>query len=141
EFAGTGYLSSSFAPFSLGSDPASSGFTVRDLSLPKGVDDNRFGRRRDILQTVNQHFVSREKADSLDAVDTFYQRAYSMVSSQQAREAFDINAESDKLRDAYGRGQAGSRMLMARRLVEAGVRFVTLTCGGWDMHSGIKQGI
>lgn len=141
EFAGTGYLSSSFAPFSLGADPASGNFTVRDLKLPGGVTDERFTRRRNILQAVNEHFVKKEKADSLDAVDTFYQRAYAMVSSPQARDAFDINKEDPKLRDAYGRNQAGARMLMARRLVEAGVRFVTLTYGGWDMHNNIADGI
>jgi len=139
-FAGTGYLSSSFAPFSLGSDPASGGFTVRDLKLPGGVDDTRFARRRKILDAVNDHFKAKEKGDSLDAVDSFYQRAYSMVSSQKAREAFDINKEDPKLRDAYGRNTAGARLLMARRLVEAGVRFVTLTYGGWDMHSNIANG-
>ncbi|MFP6574674.1 MAG: DUF1501 domain-containing protein [Pirellulaceae bacterium] len=139
-FAGTGYLSSSFAPFSLGSDPASGSFTVRDLKLPGGVDDTRFSRRRKILDAVNDHFKSKEKGDSLDAVDSFYQRAYSMVSSQKAREAFDLNKEDGKLRDAYGRNTAGARLLMARRLVEAGVRFVTLTYGGWDMHSNISGG-
>ncbi len=90
QFAGTGYLSSSFAPFSLGSDPASGNFTVRDLKLPGGVDDSRFARRRKVLDAVNDHFVSKEKADSLDAVDSFYQRAYAMVSSEKAREAFNI---------------------------------------------------
>jgi hypothetical protein len=92
EFAGTGYLSSSFAPFSLGSDPASGGFTVRDLKLPGGVDDTRFARRRKVLDTVNAYFAQKEKADSLDALDTFYLRAYAMVSSEKAREAFNINA-------------------------------------------------
>jgi len=140
-YAGTGYLSSSFAPFSLGSDPASGSFTVKDLKLPGGVDDTRFNRRRTILGAVNDYFATREKADSLDAVDTFYERAYSLVSSKAAREAFDISKEPAKLRDEYGRNSAGQRMLMARRLVEAGVRFVTLTYGGWDMHSNIKGGI
>ncbi|RMG35258.1 MAG: DUF1501 domain-containing protein [Planctomycetota bacterium] len=139
EFAGTGYLSSSYAPFSLGSDPASGSFTVRDLNLPRGIDDKRFVRRRRILDAVNEYFVQKEKSDALDAVDTFYQRAYAMISSQKAREAFNINAEPAKLRDQYGRNQAGQRMLMARRLVEAGVRFVTLTYGGWDMHSNIAR--
>jgi len=140
-FAGTGYLSSSFAPFSLGSDPASGSFTVRDLKLPGGVDDKRFTRRRRVLDAVNDHFLSKEKADSLDAVDSFYQRAYSMVSSQKAREAFNINAEPAKIRDEYGRNSAGARMLLARRLCEAGARFVTLTYGGWDMHTNIAGGI
>ncbi len=139
EFAGTGYLSSSYAPFSVGSDPASDGFTVRDLTLPGGVDDNRFTRRRNILDAVNGHFTSKEKADSINAVDTFYQRAYSMVSSESAREAFNIKAEPDAIRDEYGRNTAGARMLLARRLVEGGSRFITLTYGGWDMHDNIHN--
>jgi hypothetical protein len=141
EFAGTGYLSSSFAPFSLGSDPADNGFTVQDLKLPGGVTDNRFSTRRRMLDAVNNYFVEKEKADSLKAVDTFYQRAYSMVSSAKAREAFNIAAEPAKLRDEYGRNQAGARMLLARRLVEAGSRFVTMVYGGWDLHDNVQNGI
>ena len=137
EFAGTGYLSSSFAPFSLGSDPAQGGFQVRDLTLPNGVDDSRFARRRSALDAVNAYFHAKEKSDSIDAMDTFYDRAYSLISSKEAREAFNINAESAAVRDEYGRNEAGQRMLMAKRLVGAGVRFVSLTYGGWDMHSGI----
>lgn len=139
EFAGTGYLSSSFAPFSLGADPASNGFQVRDLTLPNGVDDNRFGRRRSALDAVNDYFAKKEKSDGLKAMNTFYERAYSLVSSKDAREAFNIDAEPAALRDEYGRNQAGARMLMARRLVAAGVRFVSLTYGGWDMHAGIAR--
>lgn len=140
-YAGTGYLSSSYAPFSLGSDPASGGFKVRDLSLPSGVDDARFTRRRSALEAVNSHFAQRDKSDVVGAMDTFYERAYSLVSSKQAREAFDIGAEDKKLREQYGQNQAGQRMLMARRLVEAGVRLVSLTYGGWDMHRNITDGI
>ena len=136
-YAGTGYLSSSFAGFSLGSDPAQNGFRVRDLALPNSVDVQRFDRRRKLLNVVNDHFKKREKSDSMEAVDTFYNRAYSLVSSQQAREAFDIEKEDAKTRDQYGRNTAGSRMLLARRLVEAGVRYVTLTYGGWDHHDNI----
>ena len=141
EFAGTGYLSSSYAGFSLGADPAADGFKVRDLALPGGVDDKRFVTRRSILDTVNAHFKAKEEADALDAVDTFYNRAYSLISSQQAREAFDLDKEDPKLRDQYGRNQAGARLLLARRLVESGVRFVTTTYGGWDMHNNIEAGI
>ncbi|QDT99339.1 DUF1501 domain-containing protein [Gimesia aquarii] len=140
-FAGTGYLSSSFAPFSVGSDPASNGFKVRDLNLPGGVDTNRFTRRRSILGAVNDHFVSKEKSDALEAVDTFYKQAYDMVSSKASQEAFDLNKEDAKTRDAYGRNSAGARMLLSRRLVEAGARFVTMTYGGWDMHDRIQDGI
>jgi len=140
-FAGTGYLSSSYAPFSLGSDPANAGFSVQDLALPGGVDEKRFTTRRSALEAVNEHFAKKEKADNLQAMDTFYQRAYSLISSQKAREAFNINAEPNPVRDEYGRNAAGQRFLMARRLVQAGVRFVSLTYGGWDMHIGIKPGM
>ena len=138
-YAGTGYLSSSFAGFSLGADPAQKGFRVRDLQLPGGVTPEHFDRRRRLLDVVNDHFRQREKSDSLDAVDTFYNRAYSLIGSQQAREAFDLEKEDAKIRDAYGRNQAGARMLLARRLVEAGARFVTLTYGGWDHHDQIER--
>jgi uncharacterized protein (DUF1501 family) len=90
---------------------------------------------------VNQYFASKEKADTIRAMDTFYQRAYSLISSKEAREAFNIGAEPAPLRDEYGRNEAGQRMLLARRLVGAGVRFVTLTYGGWDMHNGIRDGM
>lgn len=136
-YAGTGYLGSSFGPFSLGSDPAGSDFKVRDLSLPSGVDENRFAQRRSALDAVNEHFAAQEKADALDAMDSFYQSAYGLISSPEARAAFDINAEPAKIRDEYGRTQAGQRLLMARRLVEAGVRVVTVTYGGWDHHRDI----
>jgi uncharacterized protein (DUF1501 family) len=139
-YAGSGYLSSAYAPFSLGSDPANAGFTVQDLTLPGGVDTKRFTTRRTMLDTVNEHFASREKADVISAMDTFYQRAYSLISSQKAREAFNIHAEPAPLRNEYGQNPAGQRMLLARRLVAAGVRFVSLTYGSWDLHSGIKDG-
>ncbi len=90
-----------------------------------------------MLDMVNDHFKKREQSDSMDAVDTFYDRAYSLVSSKEAREAFDIEKEDAKIRDQYGRNTAGARMLLARRLVEAGVRYVTLTYGGWDHHDNI----
>jgi hypothetical protein len=140
-YAGTGYLSSAYSPFSLGADPANNGFKVQDLNLPNGIDDSRFASRRNILDAVNDHFEKTEKSDGLAAMDTFYQRAYSLISSPQAREAFNIEAEKPELRDAYGRNAAGQRMLMARRLVEAGVRFVALQFGGWDMHTGIANGM
>src|SRR5205807_7326865 len=96
-YAGSGYLSSAFAPFSLGSDTTNPGFTVQDLSLPGGVDNKHFTTRRTMLDAVNERFYKKEKADGLEAMDTFYQRAYSLISSQKAREAFNINAEPAKL--------------------------------------------
>ncbi|WP_165245838.1 DUF1501 domain-containing protein [Paludisphaera soli] len=140
-YAGTGYLSSAFSPFSLGSDPASQGFRVQDLNLPEGIDDNRFSSRRTVLDSVNSYFREREKSDNIEAMDTFYDRAYSLISSQKAREAFNIAAEPDAIRDEYGRNPAGQRMLLARRLVAAGVRMVTLEYGSWDLHSQIVSGM
>lgn len=140
EFAGTGYLPSSYGGFALGSDPAQSGFKVRDLDLAGGVDAERFMRRKAALSAVNANFVSATAADNVSAMNTFYERAYSLLDTPAAKEAFDIDKEDAKVRDRYGRNQAGQRLLMARRLVEAGTRLVTLTYGGWDMHTNITSG-
>lgn len=138
EYAGSGYLSSAYGAFGLGSDPASSDFKVRDLALPSDISPEHFSKRQRMLSVVDQHFKTLEQSDALDAMDTFYQRAYGMISSQDTREAFDMSKETDAMKDTYGKTQAGSRMLLARRLVESGVRFVSLTAGGWDHHANIK---
>jgi hypothetical protein len=140
-FAGTGFLGSAYGPFSLGADPANGNFRVRDLNLPSGVDDQRFAERRQMRAVVDAHFSTLEKSDALAGMDSFYQRAYAMMSSEKAREAFDLKKEPDKLRNEYGRNAAGQRMLLARRLVESGVRFVSLTYGGWDHHDNIRNGV
>jgi uncharacterized protein (DUF1501 family) len=74
-------------------------------------------------------------------MSTFYERAFDLIGSPKAREAFNIEAEPPEMRDRYGRNTAGQRMLAARRLVEAGARFVTLTYGGWDHHVSIVAGV
>ncbi len=140
EFAGSGYLSSSYGPFGLGSDPSQDNFKVRDLSLPGDITNDRFSKRRSLLDTVDDHFRQVEKSDALGAMDKFYTDAYALISSKEAREAFDMTKESDKVKERYGKNQAGQRMLLARRLVESGVRFVSLTYGGWDMHQNIEAG-
>ena len=114
---------------------------MRDLSLPGGVDEARFNRRKSLLETVDHHFRSMEDSDAIASMDSFYQHAYKLISSQKAREAFDLKVEPDALKEEYGRGPAGQRMLLARRLIEGGVRFVSLTAGGWDHHDNIKGGI
>ena len=139
EFANSGYLSSAYGPFAIGADPSRADFKVRDLNLPGGVDDKRFSRRRSLLETVDNHFRELEKSDALDSMDAFYQHAYSLISSQEAREAFNLKAEPEALRQKYGMNQPGQRMLLARRIVEAGTRFVSLTAGGWDHHDNIKN--
>jgi hypothetical protein len=149
QFLGSGYLSNACGPFSLGADPARSNFSVRDLNLPKGVDSNRFEQRKSWKQLVDQHFASIESDDSLATMDSFYQRAYDLLASPKARDAFSLKAESDATKELYGmnawgpilRPSAGARMLIARRLVEAGARFVTVTYGAWDTHAFHYRGI
>jgi hypothetical protein len=148
QYMGSGYLSTAHGPFALGADPSRSGFQVRDLTMPTGVDHARFEKRKAMRAMVDEHFASMEKSDNLDAMDSFYQRAYSMLSSVKAREAFNLKAESKESLKQYGiggaRGQdaaslarasAGPRFLLCRRLVEAGARFVTMTYGRWDTHA------
>ncbi len=140
EYAGTGYLGSQFGPFGIGSDPGRPNYQVRDLMLPPGVDEQRFSTRQRIRGVVDEHFrAMAKKAEALGAMDEFYQRAYAMISSPAAREAFDITQESAKTKELYGQNEAGMRFLLARRLIEAGVRFVTVSYGGWDHHAGIEN--
>lgn len=134
-YSGSGYLSSAYGPFTLGSDPARRSFEVRDLSLPEGVDHLRFEKRKRLIEIVDADFKSREESEDVAAVESFYERAYSVLNSESAREAFNIRAEPQAVRDRYGKGSAGARMLMARRLIEAGVRVVSLSYGAWDTHT------
>jgi uncharacterized protein (DUF1501 family) len=149
DYLGSGYLSNAFGPFSVGADPARSGFKVRDLAMADGIDDERFQERKSWKQLVGQHFATLEQDDALVTMDSFYQQAYDLLGSEQAVEAFSIEQESTATKDLYGmnpwgpilRPSAGARFLMARRLVEAGVRFVTVTYGAWDTHSYHYRGI
>jgi len=138
EFDTTGFISSKHGTFSLGSDPADPKFKVRDLTLPDNITMERFDRRKNILETVDNKFKSIADSDNVVAIDEFYQRAYNLISSKQAIEAFDIAKEDLKIRENYGNNQAGQRLLMARRLIEAGTRYVTVTYGSWDHHDGIQ---
>jgi uncharacterized protein (DUF1501 family) len=140
-FMGTGYMSSAYGSFSVGGEPNTKGFKVRDLNLPAGVTPERMDARKNLLASVDAHFNALENSDALDAMNSYYQRAYSLISSQDAREAFNIDAEEAKIRDEYGRSSFGQRLLLARRLVEGGARFITVSDGGWDMHKGIKKGM
>ena len=137
--SGSGYLNFKYGPFGLGSNPESPNFSVRDLSLPSGITAERFAGRKKMRSIIDSRFSKFEKNQQLDAMDSFYLNAYDLVSSPQARAAFEIDKESAGVREAYGMNSAGQRFLMARRLIEAGVRFVTLTYGGFDHHSNIKD--
>ena len=141
EFAGTGYLSSAYGPFGLGSDPASPSFQVRDLNMSNTITPAVFDRRKSLLSVVDSHFKTLEQSDAVAAMDKFQQQAYGLVSSQQAREAFELSKEPEAIKEMYGKNEAGQRFLMARRLVERGVRLVSVVFGGWDMHQGIADGM
>lgn len=136
---GTGYLSTKYGPFSLGSNPENSDFKVKDLNLPLGIDDNQLQRRRFLLDSIDNHFKSIEKSDAVSAMDSFYQSAFNLISSSQAKDAFDLSKENAKTKEMYGNNSAGMRFLMARRLVEAGVRMVTVNYGSWDHHSNLNS--
>lgn len=149
QFSGSGYLSNAFGPFALGGDPARRGFAVRDLSLPEGVSDARFERRKSWKSLVDQHFESLERDDKIDTMNSFYSRAYDLLASKESKEAFSLTGESESTKKLYGmepwglvlRPSAGARLLIARRLIEAGTRFVTVTYGAWDTHAYHYRGI
>lgn len=130
-----GFLGDQYNPFVLPGDPASPGFRVRDVAMPSGVDRDRFQRRMKALRVVDTYQSRVESAASpLEAADSFYQKAYSLITSPRAKTAFDLGREDPRVRDRYGRTSLGQGCLLARRLVESGVRFVTVTDGGWDTH-------
>jgi len=130
-----GYLEASSNPFAVGSDPNNPNFTVRDVTLPGGMTLDRMGHRRDLLSQMDGMFRRFEKTGEASARSQFLTRAYDIISSPEAKKAFDLKSEPDALRDKYGRTSIGQGCLLARRLVEAGVRFITVSSGGWDTHS------
>jgi uncharacterized protein (DUF1501 family) len=130
-----GYLGREYAAFSAG-DPNSENYQVRDLTLPMGVDWDRMGRRRGLLSLADNTFRRLESANQFETMDSYHQTAYSMMSSPVTKKAFDIQAEPDSLKEKYGRTSMGQGALLARRLVENGARFVTISqeTQVWDMH-------
>lgn len=136
---GPNFLGAKYAPFVVGGDPNNKHFQVRDVELPKGVSDERFASRRDLRHLVDRlpRFSDPATADPVLAVDEFFHQGLELITTPEAQKAFDIHSESDATRDAYGRNSFGQRALLARRLVEAGVPFVTLYDGGWDHHSDL----
>lgn len=147
---GTGFLSSKYGAFQLNADPGANGpFKVRDFSIPEGVSMEQFERRKTARDIVEQHMRKLEAdPDKLNTMDDFNRSAYSLLTSEKARRAFSLEGETDATRDLYGRdyklkqnapAAVAERLLLARRLVEAGVRFVTVNYGTWDAHVGIKD--
>jgi hypothetical protein len=136
-YGGAGFLGAALDPFSPGGDPNNDGFRVRDLDLPDGMTVERMDRRRSLREAVDSTFARLDAAsDRSRAVDSFYDRAYNLLGSKEARAAFAIEKETADVRNRYGRNQLGQSLLLARRLVEGGVRFVTVNSGGWDTHGG-----
>lgn len=133
---GPNFLGAKYAPFVVADNPNSRGFRVRDVSLPSGLDGNRFGSRRDVRLNLDRMKRIRDESagDPAMAMDEHYQQAFDLVTSKEAQAAFDLEREPDRVRERYGRSSFGQRALLARRLVEAGVPFITLYDGGWDHH-------
>jgi Protein of unknown function (DUF1501) len=132
---GAGYLGGSYNPFIAG-DPNVSGYQARDLTLPADVDWTRVSNRNFLLKQMDAKFRAIEASTDMAAMDSFYQKAYDLLKSPAARKAFDIAAEPESLRERYGRTPVGQGALLARRLVESGVRFVTVAKGwlNYDTH-------
>ena len=141
QFLGTGYLSSAFGPFSLGSEPSRGNYKVRDLTPSGSVDEQRIARRRRILLELDGSAEGMVGSSAVEATEAFYQQAWRMIESEPAQEAFRIDREPKKLRDRYGRTAMGQRLLLARRLAQAGVRYVTVLDGGYDHHRNISSGL
>jgi hypothetical protein len=130
-----GILGLEHAAFDVLNDPSGASFTVRDITPPNGMSVDRVDRRKKMLGTID----ALQRPNSLQpaafaALDEHYATAMNMITAKETRKAFEIDKEDPKLRDAYGRNRFGQSCLLARRLIEAGVRFVTLTDGGWDTH-------
>jgi uncharacterized protein (DUF1501 family) len=140
----SGVLNPQYDPLKVIADPNEPGFKIDELSLPTGADPERFNQRRSLLQLVDSEYTLLKKSPVVEKMDRFYQRAFDLVTSPEARKAFDISQEPTKLRERYGRFTYGQQLLLARRLVESGVRLVTIVWGGainapkdyWDTHQG-----
>ena len=137
EGPGAGFLGSAYQSFALQSDPNDRSFQVRAMTLPPGIDRARFDRRHALLNESERSFERlAERPDLLTSIDQNYRDAHQMILSPRTNAAFQIDQEADRLRDRYGRTKLGQRCLLARRLIEAGVRFVTISEPvGWDTHA------
>ena len=143
------YLGVAHKPFETLSDPAThKPFQLRNFSLVEGISDRRFGDRKSLLQEFDRFRKGVDQSGQLDAISDFQHQAYGILSSDRARRAFDLDAEPRSLRERYGfierynpmdprRCSASAfcqRLVLGRRLVEAGVRLVTVDCRWWDTH-------
>ena len=140
ELGKSAYLGGRYESFKAG-DPSQDNYQVRDVTQSESVTSVRRDRRQSLLATVDGLARRVEGNDQIKAYDQFQQRATEMVLSGEARRAFTIGEEDSRLRDRYGRTTFGQSCLLARRLVEHGVTFVTINSGGWDHHSKIWDGL
>ncbi|HEY3789375.1 MAG TPA: DUF1501 domain-containing protein [Urbifossiella sp.] len=136
---GPNFLGAKFAPFVADGDPNSPSFHIRDVVLPSGITEGRFAERGSLRGDVDhfQRYLDKAAGDPAVALDDHYQQANELMRSKEAQAAFRIADEPTKIRERYGRNSFGQRLLLARRLVEAGVPFITINDGGWDHHSDI----
>lgn len=133
---GPNFLGAEHAPFVAGGDPNAKGFKVRDVVLPSDISEARGLSRRELRMSLDRmkRLNVAMAEDPAVSFDTFYGKAVDLIASKPAQEAFDISREDDKTRDLYGRTDFAQRLLLARRMVEVGVPFVTVNYGGWDHH-------
>ena len=130
---GPGFYGAEHAPFVIEADPTQPDFEVKDLQPPSQLADSRLSRRKRLLSGIDQLELARNQSQGM-AMSTYYEKAWSLITSEDARRAFNIHAEPDSVRDAYGRTQLGQCALLARRMVEGGCRFVGVDAPGWDVH-------
>jgi hypothetical protein len=136
---GPNFLGAQHAPFVVGGNPDRQGFKVRDVVLPSAIGEGRAETRRELRIALDrlERMHDRQAQDPAMAFDSYYHQAVDLVTSPRAQAAFDISRESEQARERYGRNDFGQRLLLARRLVEVGVSFVTCYYGGWDHHENI----
>ena len=134
---GAAYLGAGAAPFVVEADPNAPNFAVPDLVPPLSVQSDRLDNRRELLASVDRFRKTAESHanQAAKSLSTFQQKAFQLMTSPETKAAFDIAREADALRDRYGRHSLGQSCLMARRLVEAGVRCVTIDHTNWDTHN------
>lgn len=130
---GPGFYGAEYAPFVIEADPSQPDFEVKDLLPPSQISPERLGLRRKLLAGVDRLQRQRDQGPA-NAMSTYYGKAFDLITSPEAKRAFDIQSEPDQVRDYYGRNQLGQCALLARRMVEAGCRFVGVDAPGWDVH-------
>lgn len=135
KYSGAGYMGSAYNPLMVKADPSAKDFEVQDVTIPSVVGTDRTMRRRTMLDRLDawQRDVEANSGAAFDR-SVFYRQAYDLITSPAAKQAFRIDDEKPELRERYGRNREGQSTLLARRLVESGVRFVTVEFNGYDTH-------